>query len=61
MVDNSQHDPTLIVELINPPITPTDMGPLLAEDLALLGLAAEEPIEMACEVPIEDIMMNSNM
>ena len=39
---------------------PINMGPLSAEDLAFLGLAAEVPIEMAGEVPIEDIKMNSN-
>ena len=58
--DNSQRDLTLIVEPINPPTTPINMGPLSAEDPTFLGLAAEEPIEMAREVPIKDVMMNSN-
>ena len=60
MVDNNRRDPTLIAELVNPPTTPIDMGPLLAEDLTFLGLAAEEPIKMAHEVLIKDIMMNGN-
>ena len=59
-VDVDRRDPTLIVELVNPLTTPINMGPLLAEDLAFLGLAAEEPIKMAREVPIEDITMNGN-
>ena len=36
------------------------MGPLSAEDLTFLGLAAKGPIKTAHEVPIEDITMNSN-
>ena len=59
-MDVDRCDPTLIMEPVNPPTTPIDMGPLSAEDLAFLGLAAEEPIEMAREVPIKDIMMNGN-
>ena len=59
-VDVDRRDPTPIAEPVNPPTTPIDMGPLSAEDLAFLGLAAEEPIETAREVPIEDITMNGN-
>ena len=36
------------------------MGPLLAEDLAFLELAAEELIETAHEVLVKDTTMNSN-
>ena len=60
MVDVDRRDPTLIVEPVNPPTKPINMGPLSAEDLVFLGLAAEGPIKMAREVPIKDITMNGN-
>ena len=59
-MDNGQWDPAPIAEPINPLTTPIYMGPLSAEDLVFLGLAAEKPIEKACKVPIEDVTINSN-